>query len=69
MPKVWRRGGNAGAYSVSVWEYQQSERRKGKEGVGEKGRNGNSWDALASKKWVTGWHNDPHRGSGTKPFF
>ena len=33
------RGGNAGAYSVSVWEFKEGERRKGKEGVGEKGRN------------------------------
>ena len=38
MPKVWRRGGNAGAYSVSVWEYKEGEGQKGKEGVGEKGR-------------------------------
>ena len=30
---------NAGAYSVLVWEYKESEGRKGKEGVGEKGRN------------------------------
>ena len=50
MPKVWRRGGNAGAHSVSVWEYKKGEGRKGKEGVGEKGRY--EVGALASKKWV-----------------
>ena len=39
MSKMWRRGGNAGAYRVPVWKYQEGEGRTVKEGVGEKGRN------------------------------
>ena len=35
MPKVWRRGGNAGADRVPVWKNQKGEGRKWKEGVGD----------------------------------
>ena len=50
MPEVWRRGGNAGAYCVPLWKYQEGE---GQKGVDKKGRmRWDSWDALASKKWV-----------------
>ena len=35
VPKVWRRGGNAGAHCIPVWKYQEGEGWKGKERVGE----------------------------------
>ena len=50
MPKVWRRGGNTGAYSVPMWEPQEGEGRR--EWARKEGMRWDSWDALASKKWV-----------------
>ena len=51
MPKVWRRGGNAGAHCVGNIMRVKDERGR-REWASENGMRSDSWDALASKKWV-----------------
>ena len=53
MSKMWRRGGNARAYRVRCGNIRRVKDGRGRrEWARKEGMRWDSWDALASKKWV-----------------